>query len=566
MQESGFLLRRLFGTKGHAAALDTHAGLLPALLLFAASLVFYAINLAAPAVDHDELQHILAARSLLERGEPAIAEGYYTRGLLFTWMVAASFAVFGDGLSAARLPAALFMAALVALLFAWLRRESDHRAALWAALLFAFSPFAVELARFARFYAPQMFFVFLGAVCLYAALKPERSGRRRLLLLAAAAASLLLALHFQPTTLFAVLGLGLWACGVLLWAGLRSGWWARRPKLAKGALLALPLFALAGAWLFSDLLVWAWSQYRNTPLFNADTRDAVWYYHLWYMLYYPTLWTLTPLLVLFALYRYPRPTLFLAALFLVGFLLNSFAGPKARRYLGYAQPFLFALWGLSLALLWPRLHALLAEGRARLAGFLVGLGWLRRAALALPAVAVALVVLVNPFWLRSLALIADVRLPFEREDVRLERAAEALAAEVAAADVVVTTMELHMLYVFGRYDLLYNRSRRDELPPSERRDFGTDPRTGRRVIGSLAALLQVVDCYPRGLLVTSQNHWRLDFTIEPEAKRWIESRMEPVPVPEESGVRAFRWRSEVAPGDPRCRALAARWRPPGRPG
>jgi Dolichyl-phosphate-mannose-protein mannosyltransferase len=134
------------------SGVDSAAGRLTPLVLFAAAALLYAVNL--DRLPHpDEYYHILAARGLVETGEPRIAEGLYNRVFLHTWLVSKSFALFGESFAAARLPSVLAMAGLVALLFAWLRREAGSPAAWIGAGLFAVSPFAVDIAQFCRFYA-----------------------------------------------------------------------------------------------------------------------------------------------------------------------------------------------------------------------------------------------------------------------------------------------------------------------------------------------------------------------------------------------------------------------------
>ena len=72
-----------------------------------------AIGLAAAALfsirlgiepEFDELYHLLAARSYLETGQLAIAEGIYDRGAAFTILVSSMLKAFGDRVEIARLP------------------------------------------------------------------------------------------------------------------------------------------------------------------------------------------------------------------------------------------------------------------------------------------------------------------------------------------------------------------------------------------------------------------------------------------------------------------------------
>ena len=304
----------------------------------------------------------------------------YTRGLLFTWMVAGAYALFGDGLAVARLPSLLCMAALVGLLFAWLRHEAGRLAAWIGAGLFAVSPFAVDTAQFARFYAPQCLALFVGAALVHAAVlgrrgRPRDGWRPRLLLAALALPPLLLAVYFQPTTLIGMAGIGVWAAGGPgpALARRRGGAGPAQARRSASARSALGLLAVLIAWQ-TGIVEDFWRRYRWTPLFNQDTQDQFWFYHLWLSLLYPTLWPLTGMLGLVAVVARPRVGAFALTVFALAFILNSVAAAKSLRYLVYAQPFLFAVWGVALAALWPPLRGFLQSLRRGLGDGLAELG------------------------------------------------------------------------------------------------------------------------------------------------------------------------------------------------
>ena len=225
----------------------TWSGWVIPLALFLGAAALYSINLGH--LPHpDELYHILAAKGMLATGEPTIAEGQYTRTLFFTWLVARCFALFGESLSVARLPALLPMAALAPLLFVWLRRVADTRAAWLGTLLFALSPFAVDIAQFCRFYGLQMLSLFAAAVCIFEAAQPGAVARR-LVLAVLAAACALLAIYLQPTTLLGLVGLGLWLAGLVLLPFLSDRAVAPRLKLLVVAgLAAAACLALLALW------------------------------------------------------------------------------------------------------------------------------------------------------------------------------------------------------------------------------------------------------------------------------------------------------------------------------
>jgi hypothetical protein len=542
-----------------ATALAARHPWIAPLLLFLGALLVYGIGLDDGLAVHDELHHILAARGLIATGEPRIAEGLYERGYLYTWLVALSFRLLGDSLGAARLPAVLAMAAVVALLFAWLRREAGGRAAWLAALLFALSPFAVGTAQFARFYALQSLAFLLAALLLQRALLEPAPAWRRLGRAGLALAALGLAASLQPTSLIGGVGLGLWA----LLAG--GGPWLADPtvpsrrRLAVAATgLALLLVAGLGLGLGGELAA-LWQRYRATPLFLEASRGDFWYYHLWYSLYYPSLWPAVGLLALAGLVAWPRPGLLALVVFATAFLLNSLAGPKNLRYIAYAQPFLFALWGLGIAALWERgrdLLGWLVERLERLPP--LPWPWSERLARALVVGAGLGLLVANPAWLRTVTLLADVTVPGEEPNIHWSEARPVLAPLLDRAELVVTTAELETLYHLGRYDLLLNRSRLSELPDAERHEFGRDWRTGRPVISRRDSLALVMDCASFGLIVSPVMNWSRDVHLDEATRELIRARARPVPLPPASRVLAWTWEAPaVGPRPADCARLPA---------
>src|SRR5690606_13006916 len=119
-------------------------------------------------IDHvplyDELLHVLAARGVLETGEPVIGDGAYRRSELFTRVVALSFARLGQSLVAARVPALLAAATLVALVGAWVARRIGLFAGIAAAAILASAPETIQLSVLARFYTLHALAVAVGFI------------------------------------------------------------------------------------------------------------------------------------------------------------------------------------------------------------------------------------------------------------------------------------------------------------------------------------------------------------------------------------------------------------------
>lgn len=534
---------------------EREAGYVPMLLLVCGSAALYAVNLDRPE-NPDELYHVLAAQGLLASGEPRIADGEYHRGYVFTWIVARFFAMFGDGLAIGRIPSVLATVLLVAVLFTWIRRDVDLRAAWLTAGLYAISPFAVEIAQFCRFYALQTLAFVVGCWALTDVVRGRDGLRRRVPKVMIVILSYSFAALLQPVTYIGLVGIGTWLVllgAVRLFAAPAESASSRRSKIV-AALLAC--VAVAGVMLLQEDLLAMWAAYRRAEVFNQEYANQFWYYNVWYTMLYPTLWTSTGLLALLAFHRDRILGSMLAVVFGVGFLLHSFAAPKSLRYVAYLQPLLFAIWGVGIAEIVGRVQVLrkafdlFAEPAA--AG-------LRRA---LTIVALGSVLVLNPFWVRTAGLLAGVPIGPEVPDADWRKAAPVLAPVLASVDVVVGTEELAPLYYFGRHDIVYNVSKLAELKDTPSRDFERDPRTGLPLVATADALETIMKCFPSGVFLAPEMHWRHPSFVDQRAKGLLENRAERLDLPAGSHIHAYRWQAAASAADP---ALCAELpRPRGR--
>ncbi len=507
--------------------------------VFVAALLLYSINLDRPP-HPDELHHVLAAQHLLETGRPVIGEGEYLRGILHTWMVALSYKVFGESLASARLPAVLFVALVAPLLFVWIRREAGSLAAWFTAILFVSSPFAVEIAQFSRFYALQIFSFTAGAMCVYYALAAGRPGWRSMLLLAAAGSLFALATWLQVTTFMGLIGVAVWIAGVialkfLLAPGLDP---AVRNRRFISASIVMALLVVGTVAVF-DEMHWAIERYRYAPLFADKSADEFWYYHVRFLLLYPTLWTLVGVLAIAAVIRNAKLGWLAVAVFGVSFLLASFAGQKEMRYFCFAQPFLAILWGLGLAQVAPALAGWLRSSRQQLQHPMSSV---------LVLLALALLILMNPFWLRTATTIADVSLPGESPTPNWVAASETLTPWFEKSEIVITTEELGALYFFGRSDIRFSPNKLREIPEDRRREFGIDPRIGLPIISTPESLENLLNCFDSGIIVGPIEHWGNPILISEPVLAVIRAHARPIAVPKKSHLYAWGW-SRRGPGE-----------------
>ena len=501
----------------------------------------------------DELNHVLAARSLLTDGSLRIEGGApYTRAWAYTYLVAGLFRIFGDSLVVARMPAVMFGVALVLAVFAWIRVPAGRVGAWAAALLLAFAPISIQLSQWVRFYTLHALAIFVGATVVYQLAAGSPPSRRRAVALgASAAAAFALALHLQVVTVVALAGV--LAGAVLL---MTPALLARLPsRLARvGAVTGAAAALAVGALLFlrsgpGETIL---GHMRYVDLWAENYRNSYRFYHFILVDQYPALWTLFPFAVLAAASRAPRHTVFCASVFTVSFVAQSLAAWKTERYLFYALPMFFAIWGFAIGAAVP---------------------WLRRSAervvrtlsphAALPprAVSIAAGALLGAATLFALGGSGAVSYTYKmltvsdrdwrwhlvapyRGDPGWRHALPILGPAAAASDVVLSSSEIRSLYFLGQVDYLLRRSndRAGILP-----EFTIGSKVPVPVISTAESLRRVMSCHGSGLIVVERFHWRNPWGVPEETAEFLEAHTARLTIPEELQLLAFRWFSAVQP-------------------
>jgi Dolichyl-phosphate-mannose-protein mannosyltransferase len=503
--------------------------------LFLAGLALYSINLDKPP-RFDELYHVLGARGYLEHGEPRIAEGVYERARYFTALIALLFSVLGESLVVARLPAVVCGSLLVSLLFVWVRSVAGQPAAWFAAIALLLSPFLTHVAQDVRFYAPFALLFWLAAMAVYAAGTAERPSAARLALLTLAAAVCLgAAWHLQRLTLIGAVGLGLWLAIQVGLPRLRLALSGHARVAMALAVATVALLALAALWFPREL----WHSYRFTPLFDAGTRNQFWFYHQWLNFYYPTLWPLFPLAALAALALRARPAVFCLCVFVTGFLLISFGGPKAMLYTTFVLPFLFVLWGMAFAYACRGIRGFVLEVTdSALRG--VGIPPWPAIRTALIIATLGFVLLANTALIRTATMLAGIAVPPEVPATRWWEAAELLAPSLGRDPVVITSSELDALYYLGDYDVTLSKTRLSDRPEGAA-EFERDRRTGRPIVSTPESVDRIITCFPEGLILVDSYRWRDSAHVDDATADLIVRRTEPIALPSRMRILAFHW-------------------------
>ena len=492
-----------------------------------ASLVLLAM--AWPFVDHmplyDELVHFLAARNVRDHGLPMIADGFYERAKLFTFIVAGAITSFGDTLVAARIPSLVASAGLLITMVVWLTRRVDLLAGIVAAGVLCILPVTLDLAILARFYMLHALLVMGMSIALYEAAVPSRRWLSRVALGVLAAILLLLALQLQITTLiaFAAVVAGIGALLMLdHWPTVRA--FVRRypAQTVAGSTLVLATgFALLWSMGFiTDL--------RSAPFWLEGRANRFFYYPVVLAQSVPLFWPLFPAAVIVALLSRRRLAVFCMVVLLSALVVHSIAAAKALRYIYYVLPFFCVIWGCAVS-------AAAAFARQSRPRSIVFAG--QAAALALTAVVVAL----SQEGQRAARLVlgratAQQAVGFAGE-AEWSPALPVLQSLLSSADRVVTSNAMKALYYLGRYDYELNAtSVRETVTGGE---FGTDARTGRLAIGTAESTAQVLAMTGRAVVILEEEKIGEPVGVSAAAIDEIVARCSSVDVPPTSGIRVW---------------------------
>ncbi len=523
-------------------------------LITAIALAVRVAHLASATPTYDEFYHLLAARGWLQDGTFHIGSGHYDRAALFTRIVAESLRAFGDSVAAGRVPALLAGTVGAVGGFAWTRRVAGGVAAWTAGLLFALDPGAVYLSQWVRFYTLHGLLVWIGAACVYELVTGPAEPRRSAGVAVLGAVSWGLAAYFQLTTLIALGAVGLWSAAALL-LRLNTASAHRRPMdrvllIAGGAAIGA-----AGLWLVASGKAAAfWGTYSGVPTWGESERLGDRWYASWLSSRYPTLSALFPVAVLLAVARFTRPALFALTVFGTAFVAVSLAGAKAERYLYFALPFFFVIWGLALATLVPALRATAEQAVAALGGSRFSSRARLAASGALAVLALGFVVLANnaPRMTWRMVFPGHRERPYRLSD--WTKALPQLRPLADSADVVIASYILKPMYYLGRGDVALSYAELAELDWENGHpvEFSVDARTGRPAISSPASLQRVMTCFRSGLILVERFHLNRAILVPAATSDFIAANTEEVPLPPESRLRAFRWRRPVPPGQPGC--------------
>jgi hypothetical protein len=490
----------------------------------------------------DEYYHLLAARSWADAGTLAVGDGVYTRAAWFSMIVGWMFRTFGESVFVARLPGAGALTLWVVALFLWVRHVAGRTAAWSASLAFCLSPIVLINAVMVRFYGIAGFLFWIACASAFFAILRGRSLTHRLLLALVALVCLDLSYLASNLSRLFIACLALWLVGVVFLRGEDTP--RRRLLLAGGALLAI----FAGIWVIrSEWFRVHWAFYRAVPSWAMDRGSDIQWYEGLLKEDYPTFWTLLPVAAILSAVRRPALGTMSAVVFGGGFVFLSLGGAKAERFIFPVLPFFFVLWGIAVAELVPGLRRRISSLLDLLPRQTPSSSVLRLGGHAVLLVALSAVLLLNPGFARVGDVLTGQAGSMDRmpqgagaSPRAWEQVAQILHPVLGEADVVITANSLQTLYHLGDYDFAMRPTVISEVePPTE---FGIDGRTGRPAISTLESLMRVVEGHTHGLVFGEAWRWRHPVEgFTDEVTDYILATMEPIPIPGNLGVRAYRW-------------------------
>jgi hypothetical protein len=365
------------------------------------------------------------------------------------------------------------------------------------------------------------------SISLYEAAAPERTLRQRIWLAVSAAALLILAMHFQVTTLIAFA-----AVAAAVGAILRREYWNIAVRFVRRHPVwttATGVVAVVGGSLAATELGMV-NDFLTAPLWASPSAHRPQYYLLEIALEAPLFWPMFPVAVLIALvFGNRRLTNFCVVVLLFALVLHSIAAAKSMRYIYYALPFLCVIWGCALSGLYSAL--------ARIKTRATGLGNVAPLALLVAAVVLAL----SQEGQRAARLVfgklpADPKTNYNGE-TDWSPAVPTLLPLLSSANRVVTSNAMKALYYFGRYDYDLNATIVPETVDGQ--EFGLDERTGRHAISTARSTAQVLEMPGTTVVVLEEMRLGNPAGVSADALETISERCSVVVVPAASGLRAW---------------------------
>jgi hypothetical protein len=342
----------------------------------------------------------------------------------------------------------------------------------------------------------------------------------------------------QVTTLIGVVGLASWGLAVTspaVWAWFKG----QQAAIRFAYIFAIAIAAMIAYLRAAPSLV---ESYLFSPLWNSETHAG--YYFIFFRNQLGAFWSLLPLAIITSLLVKPRQAFFFACVFSVAFLLHTFAGMRAERYLFYAMPFFATIWAIAITDVFRRLQRRMAtelSSRNYPGAHVISAKALSNAILAALIVCAVLMTPASETTAR-MVLNKPSHTPtyWHYHPTSWNSAKSTIEALVDGSDVFLTSQAYHAIYYIGDFDVEVSANGPTEIDAANDRIM-IDHRTGRRVIDDSIALREIVACNDSGVLVVHRRGWRHFSSVNDDVADFVEAHMNRVEVPREWGMRIYKW-------------------------
>ncbi|MGC8834279.1 MAG: ArnT family glycosyltransferase [Armatimonadota bacterium] len=492
----------------------------------------------------DEYDHVYAAQSILKTGKPELPSGYYyTRALPYTFLVAASFKLFGVSEASARLPSVVF--GVLTVLAVFLLGAYFHNAytGLFAAFLTAFLPLTVGWSRECRMYSMFSFLFVLLLFCFYKGFEPDNKsdvskhslGSLDFRWLAAAGVLTALAYSVQMLAGLFVLGLGVYCALMLVFVWAKHGFkTAVTSKYSAVLMLGLAVLAVVSS---TPLLEKFWKLSQECPLY-ARWKASMYSFYLPVLFDSKFHWI--ALLGAGILLARGRKGVYLVTVFLVPLLFHSFVlAWKSERYILYLYTvfLVFLSAGVVEASSWFAPKIKLLTGRLGAAPKQ------QSAAVWLIGGLLAAVFLLNYRTLHygATAFRQYHGITVPHNDWR--GVAYYLRDRAAESDAIAASVPLAILYYLGRkpdYSIRRHEALTAAINSGKQPGGVRDRYTGSLILEDEWMLLDALAKHPRGWIVVDKPRWNKWF-LTPGQMKLIKTKMRYHPNASDGSVLVYSW-------------------------
>ncbi len=506
----------------------------------------------------DELYHLLAAESWAEDGSLDIADGEYIRASLFTKFVGVVHTARDGDIDSIRVACIVIGALLVAVVAWWTTLHAGIISGATAGLLLAILPSAIFLSQYIRFYGLHALVFFLLAWCVWD-FHGSTGLLRRAVLLGLAIILALVGLHLQVTTIVGIAGLALWLMLVNHRAILNA---LPTPKhrWIVGASIVATLLVLAIA--MRGTLEVLLDTYFASALWNSS--DTPLYYFSLYRESFGLFWGLAPAAFLLALVARPAPALFCTCIFVVAFVIQSLGGMRSERFMFYALPFFFIVWGIAADVAGRAAVGWLREELPKFSFFTQRPSLTRSLSCAGILAIGCFALVMAPFVETSVKMTLGKRTDppdyWDRYRTNWGQAAAFLRKVREQHEVVIASQPLHAIYYLGDVDYALNATTLADIAPPGTH-AAIDPRTGRLLFDDVATLQAVTRCHRSGAIIIHGPAFGNPTRVDQNVADYFVANFEQLSIPVKTDLLVFRWQGNVVSNS--CRLRNNRWVPDG---